>query len=929
MMTPSMKILFFISFSLLLGFVSQDVFAETEMKGWLRITDSYSTEPGPHPYMYWFYADDQTNPYRLNPLILPSNVLNLAGERVRVTVYDDKGVPLATSLNPNEQFLDIASIELINKPLQSSVLQIPATVRSVTLLSKFSDVAVTPAEDPNTSPGQFQSPFGVATDSSDNIYVIEFAAGASRVQKFDSDGGFLLKFGRQGTNDGEFLFPTGIAVDSDGNIYVVEFNGNRVQKFDSNGVFLLKFGSTGTGDGEFNFPFGIAVDSSDNIYVADVSNHRIQKFDSAGTFQGWLGKCTAGANCDVGNQRSNGFMCTAATCTGLGFGTGDGQFNGPRGIAFDTSGNIYVVQSANDRIQKFDSSGGFLLKHLGSGSGEGQFLDPHGIAVDNSDNVYVSDAGNHRIQKFNDSLVFDSMWGWGVDNGAAVLQTCTSGCQIGLAGSGVGQLDSPEGIASGSIYVADANNDRVKKFDDSNGAFLSELGFDGSLVHDEAYYQDIFYDSPGSMKNYYSTSSYGQFTWNGAVDDWKTVANDQATLSFNLDLLITDAITAHEGTVDFCLPEPVTSLILIYNGNVDTSGSAFGSVGTWNTFSTLDECSITVSVSWNPDNGGFFCCGQTLDRGIGVAAHELGHNLGFLHTPPPPGLWSAAISDPYHDPNSVMSSNRDFEGPSALIMGQRDQVLWVTSENKETVADGTSATITLDFSNEAQGGDNPQMIIVPLSDGTGNSYIIEGHKEGLFNDTPQDKIGAIMYKHFPVTAMNPMGGNQYAYLTFDPLDKLAQYSLVATAGTEVVSDFDKAILEVGETFEDVANSVTVNTLSRNATSVTVFVSNNATSDMDGDGVPDESDNCPNVSNPGQGDLDADDIGDVCDTLNVITVDTTVSSNFTSLGNLIVQSNSLLTINSGVTVTIISGSNITIESGSGVLIKSGGTLSVNS
>ena len=67
-------------------------------------------------------------------------------------------------------------------------------------------------------------------------------------------------------------------------MYVVDTLNNRIQKFNSNGTFITKWGSKGTADGQFNFPDGIAVDSSGNVYVADDGNNRIQKFDSNGTF---------------------------------------------------------------------------------------------------------------------------------------------------------------------------------------------------------------------------------------------------------------------------------------------------------------------------------------------------------------------------------------------------------------------------------------------------------------------------------------------------------------------------------------------------------------------------------------------------------------------------------------------------------------------
>ncbi len=148
---------------------------------------------------------------------------------------------------------------------------------------------------------------------------------------------------------------------------------------------------------------------------------------------------------------------------GWGFwGAGDGRFNRPLGVALDASGNVYVSDQGNHRIQKFDSNGAFLYKWGFYGSGNGQFVSPVGVAVDASGNVYVSDQGNHRIQKFDSNGAFLSKWG--------------------SYGSGDGQLHYPDEIAvdaSGSVYVVDTGNHRIQKFD-SNGAFLTKWGSYGS-----------------------------------------------------------------------------------------------------------------------------------------------------------------------------------------------------------------------------------------------------------------------------------------------------------------------------------------------------------------------------------------------------------------------------------------------------------------
>jgi sugar lactone lactonase YvrE len=136
-------------------------------------------------------------------------------------------------------------------------------------------------------------------------------------------------------------------------------------------------------------------------------------------------------------------------------GTGDGQFNGPRAVAVDASGNVYVADQGNNRIQKFDGNGNFLTKWGSAGIGDGQFYEAAGVAVDASGDVFVVDTFG-SVQKFDGTGTFLTKWGSvGVDNG---------------------QFASPFGVAldvAGNVYVADTFNDRIQKFD-GNGAFISK-----------------------------------------------------------------------------------------------------------------------------------------------------------------------------------------------------------------------------------------------------------------------------------------------------------------------------------------------------------------------------------------------------------------------------------------------------------------------
>ena len=263
--------------------------------------------------------------------------------------------------------------------------------------------------DASAVPGGF-NPYGVALDSSNNVYVADI--GNSRIEKLTSSGNYLTQWDSYGTNNGQFISPQGIAVDRSNNVYVTDSFNFRVEKFDSQGNYLAQWGSYGTNNGQFEGPNGIALDSSNNVYVADPLNNRIEKFDSNGNYLKQWGRN----------------------------GSGNGQFNIPIGIAVDSRNNVYVTDADNNRVEKFTSNGTYLTQWGSYGSGNGQFNAPICVAVDRSNNVYVDDNSNYRIEKFSSNGTYLTQWG--------------------SSGNGDGQFSAPEGIAVDStgnyIYVADA-----------------------------------------------------------------------------------------------------------------------------------------------------------------------------------------------------------------------------------------------------------------------------------------------------------------------------------------------------------------------------------------------------------------------------------------------------------------------------------------
>lgn len=179
-------------------------------------------------------------------------------------------------------------------------------------------------------------------------------------------------------------------------------------------------------------------------------------------------------------------------------GNQNGAFLGPYGIATHGSSDVYVVDTASNRVQKFSTTGVFLASWGSSGNGPGQFNIPIKPAVDAGGNVYVVEYENARIQKFTGSGQYVTSWG--------------------SFGTGDGQFRHPRGVAvdrDGNVYVADTENNRIQKFT-ASGAFL--LQFPASSPFDVACdEQGSVYISDFSNSRVVKYSGTGSFltTWGG------------------------------------------------------------------------------------------------------------------------------------------------------------------------------------------------------------------------------------------------------------------------------------------------------------------------------------------------------------------------------------------------------------------------------
>lgn len=222
--------------------------------------------------------------------------------------------------------------------------------------------------------------------------------------------------------------PAGIAFLPDGRLVIAEAVPPRIGIYDRSGQLLRSFGSRGRGEKDLLRPAGVFAAEDGTIFVADAANDRVLSFSETGEPRARFGGVdekshlsgptgvAANATCvvvaDTENHRIVAFGRKSGACLWSAgkFGREPGEFSFPTDVAIDSSGAVYVIDSENSRVQKFDASGGFVRAWGLWGYHPGLLAGPQGVAV-RGDRVYVADAMNHRVQVY--SLDGDLLYMWG------------------------------------------------------------------------------------------------------------------------------------------------------------------------------------------------------------------------------------------------------------------------------------------------------------------------------------------------------------------------------------------------------------------------------------------------------------------------------------------------------------------------------------
>lgn len=304
------------------------------------------------------------------------------------------------------------------------------------------------------------APQHIFTDRLNNLFVID--NGNLRVRRIGTDGvittvagnGFDGFTGDGGPAVNAPMVPLSGTVDAAGNLYIADGKYHTIRRVGPDGVITriagtLERGNIGAGvsalSAQFDGITGMATDRAGNIFIADSNNNYVRRLDAQGLINLFAGSGQPGSEGD------NGLAILA-------------RLNGPRKVAVDALGNVYIAEPDNHRIRRVGPNG-IIQTFAGTGirgnGGDGQqalfatLNSPSDVSVDNQGNVYIADAGNHRIRRVNPLGIMEPVAGRG---------------SAGFGGDGSfandALLNNPQSVAAdvqGNVYIADTNNNRIRR----------------------------------------------------------------------------------------------------------------------------------------------------------------------------------------------------------------------------------------------------------------------------------------------------------------------------------------------------------------------------------------------------------------------------------------------------------------------------------
>ncbi len=462
---------------------------------------------------------------------------------------------------------------------------------------------------PTTSSAQYSGPITVS--SSETLVATAIGSGysmsaAASAQYFigSSPTSFLYTVAGNGNSgysgDGGLATvatlngPGGSVRDKSGNLYIADSDNNVIRKVAADTGVITTFAGSGiagySGDNgaatgaELSYPGGLSVDGTGNVYFADEHNQVVRMVSATtGVITTVAGNGTAGFSGDGGAAVS-------------------AELSSPAGTAVDKSGNLYIADSANERIRKVTAATGVITTVAGNGTlgytGDGglatsaELCDPFGVATDSTGNLYIADLSNNVIRKVNAGTgVISTVAGNGY--GAPPSYYPNDGGYSGDGGPATNaELYHPEAVtvdSAGNIYIADTQNQVIRKVTASNGiittvvgngnATCSSVGGDGGPATNAALCNPtgVSVDSSGNL--YIADRSFSRIqiaTVSSAPPATQTAAPtftvEAGTYAIPQTVTITDSTpgAAIYVTLDGSTPSTAGAG---YNGTINVSGS--------------------------------------------------------------------------------------------------------------------------------------------------------------------------------------------------------------------------------------------------------------------------------------------------------------------------------------------------------------------